>query len=218
MTTFNEVQFPPSISQGAQGGMGFNTSIISLSSGDEHRNINWIRSRGKWDVKHGLKTQEQIEELIDFFAGCWGRAYGFRFKDWLDYRVPRWTNTPGDLFALPVFFTTNGTTTTFQLTKVYSIGGVANYTRNIQKPCPNTLQLLNNGTQIFSPTDWTVDTTTGIVTLSAAIAATSGHQIGGSCEFDVPCRFDTDDMQATITTTEIYSWDAIPVVEIRDID
>jgi hypothetical protein len=30
-------------------------------------------------------------------------------------------------------------------------------------------------------------------------------------------RFDVDEMQATITTTEIYSWDSIPVVEIREI-
>lgn len=215
MASFHEIQFPASISQGAVGGMRFNTSIVALSSGSEHRNVNWSKSRGEWDVKHGLKTQTQIEQLIDFFAARFGKAYGFRFKDWLDYRVPRWEFTPGDLFGLPVFFTTDGTTSTFQLTKVYGDTG-GTYTRTISKPVAGTLQLLNNGVQINTPADFTVDTTTGIVTLSTAIRSTTGHQIAGACEFDVPVRFDTDDMKANITTTEIYAWESIPVVEIRE--
>jgi uncharacterized protein (TIGR02217 family) len=215
-TSFHETQFPAGISQGAVGGPRFSTTILALSSGDEQRNINWARRRGEWDVATGLRTQEQIEALLDFFHARAGMAYGFRFKDWGDYRVPRWRDTPGDMFGLPVWFTTDGTTSVFQLTKIYTDGGHS-YTRLIQKPVAGTLRLLNNGVQIFSPGDWTVDTTTGLVTLSSALTATSGHQIAGACEFDVPCRFDTDDCKITVTTSENYAWQPIPVVEIRDI-
>lgn len=213
MASFHEVQFPSSISQGALGGMRFNTSKIALSSGSEHRNINWVHSRGEWDVKHGLKTQEQIEALIDFFAARYGMAYGFRFKDWTDYRLPRWRTTPGDMFPLPVFMTTDGgTTRTFQLVKVYS-DTAGTYSRVIAKPVAGSLQLLDNGLPTSS---FTVDTTTGIVTLTGALATSTGHTVAGACEFDVPVRFDTDDMKVNITTTEIYAWEAIPVVEIRE--
>jgi uncharacterized protein (TIGR02217 family) len=213
--TFHEVQFPPSISQGAVGGMRFNTSIIALSSGAEHRNVNWSKSRGTWDVKHGLKTQEDIEALIDFFAARNGKAYAFRFKDWGDYRVPRWRDTPGDMFPIPVFFTTNAVTRTFQIVKVYS-DAAASYTRVIQKPVAGTLQLLKDGLPWLS--GWSVDTTTGIVTITdASVYGASGHVIAGACEFDVPARFDTDDMQVTTTTSEIFAWESIPVVETRDI-
>jgi uncharacterized protein (TIGR02217 family) len=213
---FHEVQFPPSVSQGAVGGPRFSTTVLQLTSGYEQRNRNWGRSRGEWDVSHGLKTQSDIEALIDFFVARNGKAFPFRFKDWGDYRVPRWRSTPGDLFALPVFFTTDGSTSTFQLTKVYS-DSAGSYTRLIQKPVSGTLQLLNNGVNIFSPTDWTCDYTTGIVTLSGAIAGTTGHTIAGCCEFDVPARFDTDDMKISTITTDNYSWQSIPVVEVREI-
>lgn len=219
--SFDEVQFPPSISQGAVGGMRFSTTIIALSSGAEHRNVNWGKSRGKWDVKHGLKTQTQIELLIDFFAARFGRAYGFRFKDWIDYRVPRWEYVPGDLFGIPIMFTTDGTTQNFQIVKIYG-DGTRVYARPITKPVAGTTHVLLNGTEIFEPR-WGVDTTTGIITIRDpsiwSVGPTPGppNQLAVACEFDVPVRFDVDEMQATITTTEIYSWDSIPVTEIREI-
>jgi uncharacterized protein (TIGR02217 family) len=211
--SFAEIQFPPDISQGATGGPRFNTSIITLSSGAEHRNINWSLSRGVWDVSKGLQTQTQVEALIDFFTARHGRAIAFRFKDWSDYRLPRWLSTPGDMGALPLLFTTDGVTTTFQLVKVQG-DGVATYRRPITKPVPGSLQIYNNGGATF---DFTVDTTTGIVTLGSTTAATTGHLITGSCEFDVPARFDSDDLKINVTTLDIMGWEQIQVVETRDV-
>ncbi len=214
--SFDEVQFPPDISQGAVGGMRFSTSVVTLSSGSEQRNINWGKSRGKWDVKHGLKTQMQIETLIDFFAARYGRAYGFRFRDWIDYRVPRWQYAPGDLLPIPVMFITNANSKVFQIVKTYGDGSRV-YTRNITKPVSGSVRVMVNGIEVFQPR-WSVNTTNGLITLNDnAIWGVANNQIGVACEFDVPVRFDVDQMQATITTTEIYSWDSIPVVEIREI-
>jgi uncharacterized protein (TIGR02217 family) len=214
--SFQEVQFPPFISQGAVGGPRFSTSIQTLSSGYEHRNINWSRRRGEWDVSTGLKTQKQIEALLDFFHARNGKAFGFRYKDWSDYRLPRWYAVPGDLFPFPVFFTTNGTVATFQLVKVYGDAGGA-YVRLIQKPVAGSYAFFNNGAPMEEGTDFTIDITTGIVTLSAAITATADSPIAGYTEFDVPARFDTDDMKITTTTTDNFAWGPVPIVEIRDI-
>lgn len=223
--SFDEIQFPTSISQGAVGGPRFSTSVQGLSSGFEHRNINWSKRRGEWDVSTGLRTQAQIEALLNFFHARFAKAYGFRFKDWTDYRVPRWISAPGDLDGYPVWFTTNGSLATFQLTKTYG-DAQRTYTRLIQKPYnPNIaaapgqiLVLFNNAAPMTPSVDFTVDYTTGIVTLSNAVKATSGRQISGYTEFDVPARFDTDDMKVTITTTDNMAWGPIPVVEIRDIN
>ena len=39
------------------------------------------------DVASALKKQAQIDELIAFFRARRGKAYGFRFKDWTDYKA-----------------------------------------------------------------------------------------------------------------------------------
>jgi len=213
MAAFHEVQFPPSISMGAVGGPRFSTTVTTLSGGSEQRNVNWAKARGEWDVAHGLKTEQQVDQLLAFFHARNGKAYGFRFKDWSDYRLPRWIDTPGDIEPIPVIFTTNGTTRTFQIVKVYG-DTAGSYVRTIAKPVAGTVQMLNNGVQTFA---FTVDVTTGIVTLNSSIYTTTGHQIAVVCEFDVPCRFDTDDMKLTTTMVDNFSWSAIPVVETREI-
>ena len=53
----------------------------------QKRNVNWAEARGRWDVASGLKKQAQIDELIAFFRARMGKAYGFRFKDWTDYKA-----------------------------------------------------------------------------------------------------------------------------------
>jgi hypothetical protein len=84
---FHEIQFPNDIAYGATGGPEFATSVVATASGYEQRNINWSAARGRWDVASGLKKQTQLDTLIAFFRARKGRAHGFRFKDWTDYKA-----------------------------------------------------------------------------------------------------------------------------------
>jgi len=202
---FHEVQFPPGISYGARGGPGFNTTVLMLASGQERRNQNWSRSRGQWDVAHGVKTEEQFAEILKFFYARRGKAFGFRFKDWSDYQLP----FPGE--TRPTLMTTNGSTNTVQIVKVYG-DGAATYTRTIYKPVSGSISLYNNG---VLTTDYSVSYTTGVITLGATLAATTGRAITISCEFDVPVRFDTDQMQASIDELDSFTWGQIPLIELR---
>jgi Conserved hypothetical protein 2217 (DUF2460) len=80
----------------------------------EKRNVNWSEARGRWDVASALKKQAQLDELIAFFRGVKGQAYGFRFKDWTDYTAD------GRLLG-----TSDGAAQThFQLIKRYPSGSV----------------------------------------------------------------------------------------------
>jgi uncharacterized protein (TIGR02217 family) len=73
--------------------------------------FNWSEARGRWDVASGLKKQAQIGELIAFFRARRGKAHGFRFKDWTDYKAT------GRLLG-----TGDDAQTEFQLVKHYPSG------------------------------------------------------------------------------------------------
>lgn len=203
---FHEVQFPIEISYGAVGGPGFNTTVLSLASGFERRNINWSLARATYDVAQAIKTQADLNTLIQFFMARNGKAYGFRFQDWTDYTIP---NAGG---SLPVMFTTVGAGPgTFQIVKVYTDAGNT-YTRVITKPQDGTVAVYNNG---ILTTDWSVNGSTGIVTLGSTTYSTTGHAISVSCQFDTPVRFDIDQMKVSINDYNNNSWNQIPLVEVR---
>jgi len=203
---FHEVQFPADISFGAVGGPQFKTTIVTLDSGHERRNIDWSVARGEWDVQHGLKDQADIDALIAFYRAREGMAYGFRFKDWSDYTLAR-----------QAIGATDGSTATYQLFKRYS--SLVEYDRAIAKPVAGTVQVWVNNVAIpegAGAGEFQVDTAAGIVTLGSNLAAQTGTAVEAACEFDVPVRFNLDKMNVTISFHDIYDW-PVPVIEIRDI-
>jgi len=84
-------------------------------------------------------------------------------------------------------------------------------TRLIAKPVPGTVKVYRDGIEAMS--GWAVNTATGVVTFTTAPAA--GVQVTADFEFDVPVRFDSDQMDITIETYQLGSWGQIPVLEIR---
>lgn len=197
--SFHEVRFPDDIAYGATGGPEFATSVVVTASGFEQRNINWSAARGRWDVASGLKNQSQLDTLIAFFRARKGRAYGFRFKDWTDYKATGQAIGTGD-----------GANKTFQLVRTYSSGS-GDDTRTVTKPVSGTVKVYLGGVQQMS--GWSVNTTTGIVTFTTAPAI--GVAVAADYEFDVPVRFDTDRMAVTIEHINLHQWSGIPIVELR---
>nr|BDD45283.1 glycoside hydrolase family 24 [bacterium] len=199
--TFAEIQFPSDISYGAAGGPAYSTDVVETFGGYEQRNINWADARGKWNVAHGVKTLQQLDELIAFFRARQGKAIGFRFKDWSDYKVEGATIGTGD-----------GTTTTFQLKKQY-ISGADTAEREIKKPIQGTISVYIDGSPLEITTEYTVNYTTGEI--SILTPPSNGEIITADFEFDVPVRFDTDALSISLDNFEIGSWSNIPIVEIR---
>lgn len=197
--SFVEERFPADISYGSSGGPQYATDVVASISGHEQRNIQWSQARARYNVAHGVKTKTQLDTLIAFFRARKGRAYGFRFKDWTDYTAT--TQTIG---------TGNGTTTQFQLVKRYT-SGTTTEIRTITKPVSGTVTVFVNGTAQTSGV--TVNTTTGVVTFGTA--PVSGANVTASFEFDVPVRFDTDRLSATLEAYGVHSWLDIPLIEVR---
>lgn len=199
MTAFVEIRLPVDISYGSSGGPEYSTDVTITHGGFEQRNINWADARAQYNVAHGVKTQAQLDELIAFFRARKGRAYGFRFKDWTDYQGIAEVLSIGD-----------GITTNFQLVKHYSSGGITE-TRAIKKAVAGTVQLYLDA--VLQTSGVSVDTATGIVTFATPPA--NGVEIMADFEFDVPVRFDTDKLSASIDSYGSHSWMDIPLIEVR---
>ncbi len=197
---FVEERFPTDIAYGSSGGPEYSTDIVITHGGYEQRNINWSQARAKYNVAHGVKTQAQLDALIAFFRVRKGRADGFRFKDWSDYKA-----------TAQVVGTGNGTNKIFQLVKTYSSGNVME-TRTITKPVVATLAVYVN-VVLQAGSAYSLDSITGKITFVTAPANTA--VITADFEFDVPVRFDTDRLSATLDSYGINSWNDIPLVEVR---
>lgn len=206
--SFHEVRFPTGIAFGSSGGPARKTEIVMLGSGFEERNAVWANSRRRYDVGYGVKSLDDIHSVIGFFEARRARLYGFRFKDFTDFKscAPNGSVTPTD----SSLGTGNGTATQFPLLKVYA-SGAGSWTRTIRKPVVGTVHVALNGAEQMS--GWSVDTTTGVITFVSAPG--SGVTVTAGFEFDVPVRFDTDALSINLESFRAGAIPAIPLVEIR---
>ena len=205
---FHEVQFPVNVSQGARGGPRRKTQIVALANGDEERNASWLNSRREYDVAYGVRNADALAVVVAFFEARNGMLYGFRFKDWSDYKSCLSLASIAGTDQLIGVGT--GALTTFQLLKAY-VSGAQTYSRTITKPVAGTVKIALNGGAALS--GWSVDATTGIITFAAAPA--SGVAITAGYEFDTPVRFDTDMIDVALKFERLGSIQSIPLIEVR---
>ena len=200
--SFHEIRFPTRISYGAVGGPRFSTTVQVLNSGHEQRNINWAQARREYSVDVSPSRGRDWDEILTFFHGRRGRAYGFRLKDFSDYKVSNGIIGTGD-----------GSATEFQIVKQYqdALSVAEAFERPLSKIVENTISVFLNDVAQFG--NWTVDVDTGLISFSAAPAALAVVSV--SCEFDVPVRFDDDLMEAAIPGPDIHHWQSVKLVEIR---
>lgn len=173
MASFTETQFPPEISQGSSGGASFSTDIVMTVSGFEERSGNWSEERNRFEALHENLNQEDFETILTFFKAMRGQLYGFRFKDWGDYKSCGVNSAPA--FDDQTIGSGDGATLAYQLIKTYTQGFT--YQRDIKKPVSGSVLAGISG---LASTNFSVDTTTGIITFSAnktqaVIGATSAN-------------------------------------------
>ena len=195
---FHEVQFPPGISYGFSGGPEYSTDVVTTDSGYEQRNINWATARAKYTASFSAIPEAMKDTLLAFFRNRYGKAYGFRYKDWADYQGKGQYLGKGD-----------GTTTKFQLQKTYVDHGGYGVVRKITKPGAGSVIVYVNSAMV----SFTVDTTTGSINFSQAPAQDA--VITADFEFDVPVRFDSDYNPTSEKNWNVYGSDNIQIVEIR---
>ncbi len=212
---FLDKRFPPNVAAGVTGGPATRVDIVTLSSGHEERNARWKHFRRSYDAGLGIEDSDTLGEVLDFFKETGGPLHSFRFKDWSDFSSAR-PIKEGPRHTDQTLGTGDGSQTEFQLVKLY--GGLAPYTRPITKPMPGTVIIGLDG--VNQTTGWSVDHLTGLVTFTAPPAP--GAEITAGFLFDVPVRFDTQEIQVEMTFFSNTKGDGlghapdIPLIEVRE--
>jgi uncharacterized protein (TIGR02217 family) len=211
MEGFHEVRFPLDISLRGSGGPERRTDIVMLGSGREQRNARWARSRRRYEAGYGVKTLAALSSVIAFFEERRGRLYGFRWRDRSDYSsgLPGASVTPLD----QAIGQGDGSNAAFQLIKTYG-AAFAPYARDIVKPVQGTVRLAVAGVEKSPASDFTVDTTTGVVTFVPGHIPPAGAAITAGYLFDVPVRFDTDYLEIDLAAFEAGEIPKIPLLEL----
>ncbi|MEJ1158005.1 DUF2460 domain-containing protein [Prosthecomicrobium sp. N25] len=212
LAAFHEVLFPVEVAFGATGGPERRTEIVALGSGREVRNARWADSRRRFDAGTGLRTLDDLAAVVAFFEERRGRLHGFRYRDPADHRSCLPSGTPGPLDQ-PIG-TGDGVTAAFQLVRRYGAGTTA-WTRTIAKPVAGTVRVAVAGVEKVAGTDFTVDTTTGLVTFLPGRIPPAGAEVTAGYRFDVPVRFDTDEIRVDLAAFRAGEIPAVPLVEIR---
>ena len=209
--SFHEVRFPTDISLHSVGGPERRTEIVTLASGHEERNTPWAHSRRRYEAGYGVKTLDELHEAIAFFEARFGKLYGFRWHDPVDFK----SCLPTHMIAAEdqIIGTGNGTAREFQLLKAYSSGGET-YSRPITKPIGTSLLLALDG-MIVDSESYECDAATGLVTFDNYATPASGKVITAGFEFDVPVRFDTDALKIDLSAFAAGEIPNLPVVEVK---
>lgn len=208
--SFHEIRFPARLSLGSVGGPERLTEIVTLANGFEERNTPWAHSRRRYDAGVGMRSLDDVAEVVAFFEARRGRLYGFRWKDWADFKSCRPSQDVA--FGDQIIGTGDGTAIHFPLVKTYR-SGVQTYRRPIGKPVTGTVRIGVAGSELLASTTWSIDPETGIVSFDTPPPL--GAEVTAGYEFDVPVRFDTDAILTSIATFEAGEIPDIPVVELR---
>jgi len=201
--SFHEVSLPARLAFGSTGGVERRTEIVTLASGFERRSTPWAHGRRRYLIGAGLRALEDMAALTAFFEARRGRLYGFRFRDFADFRSGPGEPEPGD----QLLGEGDDTRSVFQLAKAYG-----DYGRVIRKPVEGSVRIAVAGVELTSG-HFSIDGATGEVTL--ATAPQLGEAVTAGFLFDTPVRFDADRIDVTLESFEVGRVAAVPLIEIR---
>lgn len=212
LSSFHDLRFPAAISFGATGGPERRNDIVSLTSGREKRNARFSQSRHRYDAGTGLRSLDDLHEVVAFFEARRGSLHAFRFRDPFDMKSCRPAETSSELDQ--DLGEGDGQNRRFPLTKTYGDGEDA-YRRLIWKPDISTLQVAVAGVAQASPADFTFDPATGEIVFSIASVPGDGGSVTAGYEFDVPVRFDAERIEISLHAFKAGQIPSIPLVEVQ---
>jgi len=209
--SFHDVRLPARLAFGSTGGVERRTEIVTLGSGYERRSTPWAQGRRRYLIGANLRSLDDMAALTEFFEARRGRLYGFRFRDFADFK----SCAPGAVVSAAdqALGTGDGLRTRFDLIKRYGEGeGEDALERRVRKPVAGTVRVAVAGVELDAG-GFTVDAATGEVTLAAAPPV--GAAVMAGFEFDVPVRFDADRIEVTLESFEAGRMAAVPLIEVR---
>lgn len=195
---FLESRMSARIERGAKGGpTNRGRRKVYSTSGKMNQVFEWSAPISEFDISHGILLPDGYAEIEAMWHVIHFTPYsGFRFRNWADYQAVKANTT-----------LTNIVSNTYQLQRKHTFASIT-YKRNIYKP--------NAGVTVYDASDvactFTVDTTTGIATV------TSGTPAYWTGTFDIPVTFKDNDLMMRLdgtTSNLLLVADPIILEEIR---
>jgi uncharacterized protein (TIGR02217 family) len=209
---FHEVRFPTGISLASAGGPERRTDVVVLGSGFEERNARWADSRRAYNAGYGIRSLNDLHEVIAFFEERRGQLYGFRWRDPLDWKS---ASPEGPVSVTDqVIGTGDGATSAYQLVKQYGAAHLP-WSREIKKPVSGSVRIAVDGLEQTEGSAFAVDAATGLVTFLPGHVPANGASITAGFEFDVPVRFNTDKLEVNVQGFRHGAIPSIPIIEVR---
>ncbi|WP_367715362.1 DUF2460 domain-containing protein [Nitratireductor sp. GISD-1A_MAKvit] len=209
MNSFHDVRFPLAISFGATGGPERRNEIVQLVSGRERRNARQALSRRHYDAGTGLRSLDDVHEVLAFFEARRGSLHAFRFRDPFDMKSCRPSETPTAFDQR--LGVGDGVRVRFALVKTYG-EGVDAMIRPITHAVADTVTAAVDGAIAQTSLDYSIDTETGELVFQVAPAV--GTAITAGFQFDVPVRFDCDRLSVNLSAFKAGQIPTIPLVEV----
>ncbi|KAB2654993.1 TIGR02217 family protein [Brucella tritici] len=205
---FHDVRFPLGVSFGSTGGPEWRNEIVTLTSGMEKRNARWAHSRRHFDAGIGLRSLDDLRQVLAFFEARRGSLHAFRFRDPFDFSSA-FGSAPPEVSDQRIGVG-DGEKTSFPLVKHYET-----YDRRITHPVAGSVLVGANGVTLPNGEAFSVDHATGTVSFSPDYLPAPGAIITAGFLFDVPVRFDTDRLTASIASFQAGEIPSIPIIEVK---
>ena len=207
MDAFDDILYPFPLGRSTAVAPEFSTSVTVTASGHERRNSLWSDARMHFDVGPGIRSENELSELIAFFRARRGAARGFRISDPFDNSSNGMTGTPTMLDQ--VIGIGDGLSADFRLIKSYGSGSDPQV-RPITRPRAETLLVSVDGELTNA---WTLGPA-GL--LSFVQAPAEGAEIRAGFLFDVPVRFAEDRIDVSCVNFEAGEAPSVPLIELRE--
>lgn len=176
----------------------WNTTIVTLSGGNEVRNTRWQAPLRRYEFGYTPRPLADVQAIVAFFHDARGQGRAWLLKSWTDYKLDNAQIGTG-----------NGSATAFQITKSY--GTLQPYSRKLTYIKPGSLSVTVNGAPATVSSE-----VAGLVTLSSAPG--SGAIVRATCEFYVPVRFSTDEIKVRgdLPNAELATIEGLTAIEVRE--
>lgn len=205
MLSFADVAFPIPIGSDASVAPTYSTQVVTSASGHEFRNANWSSARLHFDAGPGIRSDEEMQSLLDFFRARRGSAQAFRFRDPFDHSSRGMTDAPEATDQR--LGVGDGTRVRFALVKSYG----ENEQRPITRPEAGSVRVAIDGVEQLS--GWTLEDEGHVV---FDVAPASDTEITAGFLFDVPVRFAVDRLDINRASFLAGEAPSVPMIEVRE--
>ena len=203
MNAFDDLAYPLALGRDTAASPEFSTTVAVTASGHERRNALWSDARMRYDVGPGIRSEEELGQLVAFFRARHGPARGFRLRDPFDFSSNGMTGVPSATDQL--IGIGDGARASFALCKCYG-----EQKRRITRPDPASILVSVDGTVAA---DWTLG---ALGELVFAAAPAQGAEVRAGFLFDVPVRFAEDRLDITGLSFAAGEAPSVPLLEIRE--